>query len=158
MSNYQYPAAPVPQPRRRRIWLHFVFYPLVAVAALMVGMVVGSDTYVSEPTVADVPETTTSQPAPTKQTPVVKTTPKPKKAPVKTWGPGTYEVGVDIKPGKYKSVDNGALCYWARLSSLEDEMSIKANHLGEGKSLVVVIRASDKAFKTSGCSPWVKVG
>jgi hypothetical protein len=78
-------------------------------------------------------------------------------------GDGTYVVGTDIKPGLYKTsgpADTGALanCYWERDRDLSGGMdSIIANDNASGPT-TVQISASDKAFKTSGCAPWVKVG
>ena len=70
---------------------------------------------------------------------------------------GTYEVGVDIEPGTYKSaggVGSVPRCYWARLSSF-DESDIIANHLAEGPT-TVTIKRGDVAFKTARCAPWVR--
>ncbi|WP_194906663.1 hypothetical protein [Catenulispora rubra] len=76
---------------------------------------------------------------------------------------GTYVIGTDIKPGLYKTsgpVDTGDLanCYWERDRDLSGGMgSIIANDNTTGPT-TVQISSSDKAFKTSGCAPWVKVG
>lgn len=69
-------------------------------------------------------------------------------------GDGTYEVGAEIAPGKYKS-DGGDTCYWARLKS-EEESDIIANHLAPGKT-TVVIKPTDKYFATNRCAGWVLV-
>lgn len=79
----------------------------------------------------------------------------PKPTPTK-WGNGLYEVGSDIKPGKYKST-GGDLCYWARLSSLDGQFSsIIANSASTGPQ-VVVIKSTDKGFKTQSCGDWERV-
>lgn len=71
-------------------------------------------------------------------------------------GDGTYEVGVDIQPGKYTSgTPTSGNCYWARLSSDDPFDGILANNNSSGKS-VVVITKTDKYFQTSGCSDWTK--
>ena len=97
---------------------------------------------------------------PSKNTPrpkVVAESPPAKPKP-KTYGPGTYAVGSDIKAGKYKATDNGGICYWARLRSLENEMDIIANHFGPGEVLYVTIKKTDAGFKTTGdCGRWSKV-
>lgn len=78
-------------------------------------------------------------------------------------GNGTYVVGTDIKPGLYKTsgpADTGGLadCYWERDRDLSGGMgSIIANDNASGPT-TVQISASDKAFKTTGCAPWVKIG
>lgn len=144
------------QHKSKKHSIHWVAYPVLACFSGIFGVflgagISGSPASTAGSNVADVPASTVT---PNK---AIKTPHKiPSKPAVKTYGSGFYEVGVDIKAGKYKSVDNSALCYWARTSSLEDEMAIKANHLGGG-DLVVVIKKTDKGFKTSGCNDWVPV-
>ena len=78
-------------------------------------------------------------------------------------GDGTYIVGTDIKPGLYKTTGpsgDGVLpdCYWERVRDLSGGMdSIIANDNVKGPT-TVQISSSGKAFKTSGCAPWVKIG
>jgi hypothetical protein len=79
-------------------------------------------------------------------------------------GDGTYVVGTDIKPGLYKTTgpaDDGsglANCYWERDRDLSGGMdSIIANDNSNGPT-TVQISSGDKAFKTSGCASWVKIG
>lgn len=70
-------------------------------------------------------------------------------------GDGTYEVGVDIQPGRYTSATpESGNCYWARLNGSDGIDGIIANNNSSGQS-VVTIRASDKYFESSGCSEWV---
>lgn len=73
-------------------------------------------------------------------------------------GDGSFEVGVDIKPGKYKSPKPGSgNCYWARLRDEDNSLnSIIDNNNSSGPS-VVTIKRTDKVFETSGCNDWVKV-
>jgi hypothetical protein len=77
-------------------------------------------------------------------------------------GDGTYMVGSDIAPGRYFSpggVDDGD-CYWERLSALDDSgdfSNIIQNSLSSGPQYVD-IKASDMAFKTQLCKPWVQRG
>lgn len=70
---------------------------------------------------------------------------------------GTYEVGVDIEPGKYKSSGpTGFGCYYARLKTNDGSVGdIIQNNISQGAS-VVTIKESDGYFETSGCEPWVK--
>ncbi|HEX7442938.1 MAG TPA: hypothetical protein VF320_03565 [Acidimicrobiales bacterium] len=72
---------------------------------------------------------------------------------------GLYVVGVDIAPSTYHTAGsdtNG--CYWERLSGLSGSMSDTiANDLINGPT-TVTIYPTDKAFKTSGCLPWTRVG
>lgn len=72
---------------------------------------------------------------------------------------GTYEVGADVAPGKYKTAgpDSGSgHCYYARLKN-SDGFNIIDNDLKEGP-MSVTIKASDYEFETNGCQPWIKVG
>jgi len=99
------------------------------------------------------PPVTVTAPAPAAKT----VTAQPPQAAAAMEGDGTYEVGVDVKPGKYKPT-GGDGCYWARLSSLDGDFdSIIANEYADGPQ-TVTIKKSDKGFKSSNCGEWVKVG
>ncbi|MGW3286981.1 hypothetical protein ACWDR3_20320 [Streptomyces sp. NPDC001002] len=68
----------------------------------------------------------------------------------------------EIKPGTYRTDGpQGGLitsCYWARLSSTSGEFKdIIANGSTEGQT-TVTIASTDKAFTTTGCKTWQKVG
>lgn len=72
-------------------------------------------------------------------------------------GEGTFVVGDDIHPGRYKArAKPGDSCYWARLKDDSGELdSIIANNLTDGAASVT-IKASDGAFETRGCTPWIR--
>lgn len=71
-------------------------------------------------------------------------------------GDGTFQVGVDVKPGTYVSKKpSGRNCYWARLSGQDGFDSIIDNGNSAGQ-VVVTIRKTDKFFESSGCSDWTK--
>ncbi len=74
-----------------------------------------------------------------------------------TIGEGTFIVGEDIKPGRYKArADGDGSCYWARMKDDSgDSDSIIANNITDG-SASVTIKESDGAFETSGCTPWIR--
>lgn len=75
-------------------------------------------------------------------------------------GDGTYLVGTDVKAGTYRSpTPTSGNCYWARLSTTDGAGTdgILANNNSAGPS-VVTIQKTDKAFNTSGCEAWTKVG
>lgn len=68
-------------------------------------------------------------------------------------GDGTYRVGVDIRPGTYRSQGSNA-CYWERLRGLGGTVDdIIANGAGTGPQLVQ-IAPTDVGFKTQGCPTW----
>lgn len=71
-------------------------------------------------------------------------------------GDGTFVVGVDIKPGTYRTI-GGDGCYWERLSGLSGSFDdILANDNVTGPA-VVAISARDTAFTTTNCAEWHRV-
>ncbi|MFF7290222.1 hypothetical protein [Streptomyces griseorubiginosus] len=74
-------------------------------------------------------------------------------------GDGTFLVGQDVQAGTYRSEGkNKYSCYWARLSDTSGEGdAIIANGVAEGPAIVKVA-AGDKAFQTTDCKPWTKIG
>ena len=173
MSNFQqYPPAPQPPHKKpmskeaRIGWSILAGFAIFGLGAA-VGAAGSGDTTASasnpQPTVTvsgepgaeitvTAPPVTVTAPAPAPKT---VTAPPPGPASVMTED-GIYLVGVDIKPGTYKSGPDGD-CYWARLKNTEGDLdSIIANH--NGGNSVVTIRKTDKAFETSRCGEWKKVG
>ena len=74
-------------------------------------------------------------------------------------GDGTFLVGKDIQAGTYRSEGKNKYgCYWARLSDTTGEGSaIIANGNAQGPA-IIKIAAADKAFQTTDCKPWKKIG
>ncbi len=107
----------------------------------------GSEVTIAPPTVTE----TVEVPGPTK---TIKAAPPAAAAAMS--GDGTFEVGVDVKPGTYvsKPSPNGN-CYWARLSGTDGFDSIIDNANTSGQALVT-IKKSDKFFESSGCSDWIR--
>ncbi|SFC14413.1 hypothetical protein [Streptomyces aidingensis] len=69
---------------------------------------------------------------------------------------GRLEVGTDIPPGLYRSVDND-FCYWERNNGGEDEFeSIIANGTVEGQAYVQIAE-TDVYFDTEDCGDWTPV-
>lgn len=69
---------------------------------------------------------------------------------------GLFIVGTDIEPGTYTSagpVEDGT-CYWKRMADLHGGDII--DNAFTKKPQAVLIEATDKAFKTSGCQAWQK--
>lgn len=132
------------------------------VVAFLVGIGIGSSGGSSESssaapvTVTAAPVTMTQlAPAPTERAapPPVTTAPTQD-----TIGEGTFEVGTDVKPGKYKSAGpSGAGCYYARLKNNDGALGdILDNNISNGPS-TVTIKESDGYFETNGCQTWRKV-
>lgn len=154
------PNQPAPKPKKSKKWLHFIIYPVVLFLGIAIGGAGGNDS--TTPAAANVKpaatKTVTAAPKPqatvtvTQPAPVQETT-EPEASGITE---GTYEVGVDIQPGKYKSKGDD-LCYWARLKSTDGSLdSIISNHIGSGAQ-TVTIKKSDAAFETRGCGEWTKV-
>jgi len=67
---------------------------------------------------------------------------------------GTYIVGEDIEPGRYRAAAVGPLCYWERLSGFSGEFKdIIANDIPTGRTVVDILPA-DAGFHSSDCGPW----
>ena len=67
---------------------------------------------------------------------------------------GTYVVGVDMFPGKYRSA-GGTMCHWARLRSLDTSDMIDSKKTSGPQ--VIEIRGSDTAFLTQNCGTWQQI-
>jgi hypothetical protein len=94
--------------------------------------------------------------APTTQAPPPP--PPPPAGPRTSFDDGTWLVGADIAPGRYRAtVPAGGHCYWARLrNTTGGSDSIIANDLKDKGQSVVTILKSDNAFETSGCGTWTR--
>ncbi|RZT27400.1 hypothetical protein EV649_1160 [Kribbella sp. VKM Ac-2569] len=177
------PGPQPPQPKKRRRWVPWAVASGTFVLGLVIGaapsggtastsagtpqatatetvQAPGSTVTVTAPpvNVTAPPVTVTAPPVTvTKPAPPAKTvTAAPPEAAATFEGDGTYEVGVDIKPGKYKST-GGEGCYWARLKNLDGDLdAILANNLSDGPQ-TVTIKKTDKGFETSNCAAWRKV-
>lgn len=74
-----------------------------------------------------------------------------------SFGNGTRLVNVDIRPGRYRSVNSvSASCYWARLRNTTGTNAIIANDIGPGPRLLEIL-ASDVAIESSSCASWTEV-
>jgi hypothetical protein len=71
-----------------------------------------------------------------------------------SFGPGTFIVGVDVAPGRYRDA-GGPNCYWARLGDFSGDGMI-ANDM-VGSRTVVTIEPSDNGFKSEGCGTWSRI-
>lgn len=76
----------------------------------------------------------------------------PPSKPYTSFSDGLYEIGIDIKPGTYKT-DGGKDCYYARLSGFDTTNDIITNNITDGAS-TVTIKPTDKAFSTTRCGTW----
>lgn len=150
-----------PTPKRPKRWPWIVGIA----AAFVFGLAIGNAGEGSSVPVAQ-SSPTTSAPratytAPTYSPPVT-VAPVAPVAPDGSITNGTYEVGVDIAPGKYKTTGPAdtrywPMCYWARLKDTTGDFgTIIANDNIKGQT-TITIKDSDGAFETNGCAPWVKI-
>lgn len=71
---------------------------------------------------------------------------------------GSYRVGIDIKPGLYKSTNSGA-CYWATLTDFTGDFEdLITNDFTYDRNILVEIPRSAKGFEKSGCGTLKRVG
>lgn len=157
---------PVP-PKKKRKALKIVGITFGAVVAIIIfGGVMAAGTGA---TVTKVPTQTAPNTAPT-ETATAPAPPAPTPAPVApvpsgpatTFTDGTYHVGVDIAPGRYKTAGAGPSsygidCYTERESNDSGEFSaIIANNNTTGPFSVTVKKG--EFFKAQGCQLFTKVG
>lgn len=91
----------------------------------------------------------------------VESTPAPTLPPGAFLGDGTFLVGTEVQPGRYRAKvpADSYNCYWARLKGTEGTFNdiIANENTDRGGQALVTILKSDKAFKTSGCGIWERV-
>lgn len=70
-------------------------------------------------------------------------------------GDGYFEVGVDIKAGKWKITNADVECYWS-IHRDSSRNSIVANHVGGGPQTVTVTEG--QYLELLFCGTWKRVG
>jgi hypothetical protein len=137
---------------------------ITGVVALGLGTIIGSSgddtatTAKPDPTVT-VPQTPKAEPAPTAtKAPEAKKTTEPDSK--STMNEGTYEIGVDAKPGRYKTQvsESSPGCYWARMKDDSGGLnSIIANdNVNPGARVSITVKQGE-FFKSDGCGTWTMV-
>lgn len=75
-----------------------------------------------------------------------------------SFGTGLHEVGVDVKPGKYKTSgpngENSAGCYYSWKSSFGSDADIIDNELTKGNATVVLKKG--QFFEVGSCEDFIK--
>jgi hypothetical protein len=158
-----YAAVPVQQQPKKPKRFGWPTVIITAVAALSLGGIIGNvgDT---APTAEPSATATASKPAEAKSAPSASKTPEAKKTtePVaeSTIGEGTYQIGVDAQPGRYKTQvpQNSSGCYWERTKDDSGDMdSIIANDsVNPGARASITVNRGE-FFKSSGCGTWTRV-
>jgi hypothetical protein len=158
-----YAAVPVQQQPKKPKRFGWPTVIITAVAALSLGGIIGNvgDT---GPTAEPSATATASKPAEAKSAPSASKAPEAKKTtePVaeSTIGEGTYQIGVDAKPGRYKTTvpQNSSGCYWERTKDDSGDMdSIIANDTVNPGARASITVNSGEFFKSSGCGTWTRV-
>ena len=74
-------------------------------------------------------------------------------SPTGPFGDGTYLVGADIAPGRYRTTSLSSFCSWSRLSGFGGSDIIDID-IPSGASAIVDIAPTDVGFETNGCGSW----
>ena len=74
-------------------------------------------------------------------------------SPTGPFGDGTYLVGADIAPGRYRTTSLSSFCSWSRLSGFGGSDIIDID-IPSGASAIVDIAPTDVGFETGGCGSW----
>ena len=76
---------------------------------------------------------------------------------------GSYEVGVDIHPGRYKTVtpaeDNGSVCY-AEVYTADDPLepyTLETEMTYSGLTIIDIPKKTGAIFWSEGCGEWKKI-
>jgi hypothetical protein len=145
---------------------------ITAVVALGLGGIIGgiiggsgdgtATTAQPNPTVTvseTVTETAEAKPAPTaSKSPTTKNTTEPKSK--STMEEGTYEIGVDAKPGRYKTrvPEDSSGCYWEKAKDDSGEFdSLIANGEVNAGGRVSITLKRGQFFLSEDCGTWIRV-
>lgn len=131
-----------------------------------IGGITGPDTVVKKvagPTITKTievpgPVVTTPVPGPTVTVTVTETKEVKPAAAGPVIDEGTWTVGTDIQPGKYRVRENVAGdCYWEITKSGSNGSTIVQNDIVQGGRPTVTL-SGGQDFKTARCGSWEKVG
>jgi hypothetical protein len=161
-NAYEGYGPPAPPPKKRKIWPWIVGGIILLLLLGMCGVAGRAVNQSSAPTVAP-----TAAPSPT---PYVSSNveedaaPPPVPAvpagPKTEFGNGTWEIGVDIAPGKYKTSgpeDSGRPCFAQTTKEGDASLGdIQKQELSEGPLTVIIPAKGVKFFESAGCSVWKK--
>ena len=74
--------------------------------------------------------------------------------PLQEFGEGTWAVGAEIAPGRYRASGSG--CYWARLRNFTGDFNAIITN-DNNANPVVTIAATDRGFTSARCGTWHRV-
>lgn len=143
-------AYPPPRPRRA-VWPFLVG---VLVLALLFCTGIVSAVAFSEPREGVLPAVT---PNPGSRPTADVTAPKLKPRPGRI-GEGMWEVGSEVKPGKYRTNgmrEDAVLCYWHSAKDTGTDNIIEQGMSSKQSEPGIITLEKGQFFKTSGCQDWV---
>lgn len=149
------PMPPARKPPAPKKWGWIVGVIGAFLLGLMIGIAGGANTK------TDTASPTTTATASGGATAAAEAPPQQPAGPAASMGAGTYQVGVDVVAGQYKTPGPGSgnplPCYWSRNKDDSGEVtSIIANNVVQGPGSVTV---NDGEFiELSGDCTWTKVG
>lgn len=154
-----------PQTKSRRSRLRWLPWALAAVMTVIafVSCAVNS-TLPAAPTPSQGGPITVPYTPPTVAPAAVAPTPDPQSGPRTSFGDGTWEIGVDIAPGKYKSAGptesyEGAICFAQTTKKGDGEIGDIVNQkVVKGPITYVIPATGVKFFESNGCQTWTKTG
>ena len=156
-----YGPVPVQQPPKKAKRFGWPTVIITAVVALGLGGIVGASgdgtATTAEPNAAvTVTESAEAESAPTaSKAPTTEETTEPESE--STMEEGTYEIGVDAEPGRYKTrvPDDSSGCYWERLKDDRGGLdSIIANDNVNAGARVSITVKDGEFFNSQGCGTW----
>lgn len=154
-----YTPPPAASPRKPKRWP----WILGIIGALLLGIIIGNagnsktgSNSARETVTVRVPAPAGTAPAQTAQ---AEAPPPAQTGPATSMGNGTYQVGVDVQPGQYKTAgpEGDIPCYWARRKDDSGSFeAIIANGTPEGPSSLTINQG--EFVELSGGCTWNKVG
>ncbi len=73
-----------------------------------------------------------------------------------TFADGTHRVGLDIRPGTYRTRTGSPGCYFARLKGFGGTVGDVIANENSDAPAVVTIAAADRGFESDGCGTWTR--
>lgn len=153
-QDQTYHLAPPPAPeKRRRRWPWVLLGVPIGMLVMLVLIGIGNG-----PTRAAAPTTTPAASGGSVSTADTSgEAPTAPPGPLTTFGEGTWEVGVDIAAGKYKTTGpDGPNCYYARLKTGDGSMGDILDNNNSNGPVTVTVKESDGYFETQGCADWAR--
>ena len=74
--------------------------------------------------------------------------------PGQPFGDGTFVAGVDIAPGRYRSISATADCQWELLSALTGRRKVFGERPGASSSTIADVSPETAGFYSTGCGSW----